>query len=231
MENRDIITLGELAQYLKLGEKTVLGMAKRSEIPGAKVGSQWRFMHSMIDDWLISRMKVIPQTDVAAIVEAGTDILPISRLILNDFVLMDVKPGSREEVLRQLVSPLVQKGIVKDGERFIGKLLEREEMASTAIGSGIAIPHLRHPQENPYGVPDLVVGICREGTEFMSLDKKKTYLFFLLCTDSEVVHVRVMAKLATFLRQSDVVTRLVQAADSEEVVKILIEADNKLLRV
>ena len=229
--NDEVMTVADVAKYLKLAEKTVLRMANRSEIPGAKVASQWRFRRSMIDDWLMSKMKVIPQTDIARLVERGSDILPISRLIAGDFILMNLKPGTKEEILRQLVQPLAKVGIVEEEETFLEKLMMRERMVSTAIGKGIAIPHIRNPRENPAGPPDLVVGICPEGTDFESADRDRTYLFFLLVTDSEVVHLRVMAKIATILRQADVVSRLINARNRDDVINTLIEADQKMLAV
>ena len=67
--DNEIMTLSEVASYLKIAEKTVSRMITRGEIPCTKVASQWRFMKSMIDDWLISRMNVVPQNDLAKILE------------------------------------------------------------------------------------------------------------------------------------------------------------------
>ncbi len=227
----DIMTLAEAAEYLKLSEKTVLKMAQRGEIPAAKIASQWRFRRQVLEDWLTSRMKVIPETDMARVVESGTDLLPISRLISEDYVVMDIRAGSKEEVLSQLIAPLVRNDVISDKEAFLKKLMQREQMASTALGQGVAIPHIRQPQENPAGLPDLVVGICREGTDFEAGDRHRTHLLFLLCTDSEVVHVRIMAKLANILRQPSFVSRLIEARNKDEVVGILIEADQKMLMI
>jgi len=229
VQEDEIMTVAEVARYLKLSEKTILGMANKGEIPAAKIASQWRFRRRIVDDWLASRMKVLPQTDLARLVEAGADILPISRIAAEDFIIMDLEAGSKEQVLRQLVRPLVRSGIVASEDAMVEKLMEREKMASTALGRGAAIPHLRHPEDNPAGQPDLVVGICREGTDFGSLDQRKTHLLFLLCTDSEVVHVRIMSKLAAILRQEDLVTRLIQSKTREEVMGLLIQADQKTL--
>jgi PTS system nitrogen regulatory IIA component len=233
MEYKDdeIMTVAEVAAYLKLSEKTIIAMANKNEIPAAKIASQWRFRRRIIDDWLAARMKVLPQTDLARLVESGSDILPISRIAAEDFIIMDLRPGSKEEVLRQMVRPMVRIGIVSSEEAMVEKLMTREMMTSTALGRGVAIPHLRHPEENQAGQPDLIVGICREGTDFGSIDHQKTHLFFLLCTDSEVVHIRIMSKLASIFRQEDVVTRLIHSKTKEEVMSLLIEADQKMLMI
>jgi len=90
---------------------------------------------------------------------------------------MNVQPGTKEEVLRQLVQPLVEHEFVKDGEDFVIKLMEREQMISTALGRGIAFPHVRRPREVQAVQPVLEIGICRQGTDFEALDGEKTSLF------------------------------------------------------
>jgi mannitol/fructose-specific phosphotransferase system IIA component (Ntr-type) len=97
-------------------------------------------------------------------------------------------------------------------------------MVTTGIGRGVAIPHLRHPKENPGGGPRMVVGICKAGTDYESMDGRMTHLFFLLVSDSEVVHLRVMAKLNQILREGDFVARLTNAKKTE-VLPILIEGE------
>jgi len=222
--DNEIMTLSEVAAYLKIAEKTVSRMITRGEIPCTKVASQWRFMKSMIDDWLISRMNVVPQNDLAKILENPEGLIPFTRLTSEDLILDNVKPGTKKDILAQLIQPLIQQEIIEDADDFLRKLLTREKMVTTGIGRGVAIPHLRHPKENPGGGPRMVVGICKAGTDYESMDGKTTHLFFLLVSDSEVVHLRVMAKLNQILRESDFVTRLTNAKKGD-VLPILIEGE------
>ena len=222
--DNEIMTLSEVASYLKIAEKTVSRMITRGEIPCTKVASQWRFMKSMIDDWLISRMNVVPQNDLAKILENPEGLIPFTRLTSEDLILDNVKPGTKKDILSQLIVPLVQQEIIEDADDFLRKLLTREKMVTTGIGRGVAIPHLRHPKENPGGGPRMVVGICKAGTDYESMDGKLTHLFFLLVSDSEVVHLRVLAKLNQILRESDYVNRLTNAK-KVDVLPILIEGE------
>lgn len=222
--DNEIMTLSEVASYLKIAEKTVSRMITRGEIPCTKVASQWRFMKSMIDDWLISRMNVVPQNDLAKILENPEGLIPFTRLTSEDLILDNVKAGSKKDILTQLIRPLVEQEIIEDAEDFLRKLLTREKMVTTGIGRGVAIPHLRHPKENPGGGPRMVVGICKGGTDYESMDGKLTHLFFLLVSDSEVVHLRVMAKLNQILREGDFVTRLINAKKTD-VLPILLEGE------
>jgi PTS system nitrogen regulatory IIA component len=226
-DNAEVMTLAEVAGYLRLAEKTVLRMVHKGQIPCAKVASQWRFLRSMIDDWLTAKMRVVPRNDLARLIESTPDVVPLSRLLKPEFILLNVRPGSKETVLRQLVEPLVRAGVLERAQPFLEKLLDRERIVSTAVGKGVAVPHLRNPRENPQGGPILVVGICREGTDFAALDKQKTQLFFLLCTDSEVVHLRVLAKVNRIAARMELMGRLTGTASVEEVLQILIQTDRE----
>jgi PTS system nitrogen regulatory IIA component len=223
----EVMTLPEVASYLRLAEKTVLRMVHKGQIPCAKVASQWRFLRSLIDDWLIAKMQVVPQNDLARLIESSPEVVPLARLLKTEYVVPDLRPGTKEDVLHQLVQPLLRSQFIDRERPFVDKLLEREGIVSTAVGRGVAIPHLRHPRENPGGGPVLVVGICRRGTDFEALDGEKTYLFFLLCTDSEVVHLRVLAKVNRIAGRKDAMQRLISAQTPAEVLKVLIRADQE----
>jgi PTS system nitrogen regulatory IIA component len=222
--DNEIMTLSEVANYLKIAEKTVSRMITRGEIPCTKVASQWRFMKSMIDDWLISRMNVVPQNDLAKILENPEGLIPFTRITNDDFIVENLKPGSKKEILSQLIVPLVEQEIIEDADEFLRKLITREKMVTTGIGRGVAIPHLRHPKENPGGLPRMVIGICKAGTDYDAMDGKLTHLFFLLVSDSEVVHLRVLAKLNQILREGEFVNRLTHARKNE-VLGILVEGE------
>ena len=126
MDNKDknvdqdqIMTLSETAQYLKLAEKTLLRMVHRQEIPCAKVGNQWRFLRAMVDDWLISRMQVVPRNDFGRLAEKNEEAVPLSRLIKPEYVVLSIQPDAKERVLAQLISPLEEKGILANTDAFL----------------------------------------------------------------------------------------------------------------
>ncbi len=221
------MTLAETASYLKVSEKTVLRMIRDRKIPCAKVSGQWRFVRTVLDDWLLSRMNVVHDNNLGSLVKTYNDSVPLSRLLRPEFILMEIEPGPKEKVLAQLVKPFKEYGIINDADVFVQRLCRREGMVSTAIGRGVAIPHVRNPEDNPSGGPLLCIGICREGTDFKSLDGKPTRLFFLVYTDSEVVHLRVMAKLTGLLRSEETVKRIIHASSPQQVLNEVVKEDHR----
>lgn len=224
VDSRDVMTLSEVAGYLKLAEKTVLRMAHRRQIPCAKVGSQWRFFRGVIDEWLLSQMKGAGHSELSRLIENEPDIVPLSRLLREELIVLDLHPGTKREVLRQLVEPMTRAGILQDGESFLTRLLDRENIAATTMGHGVAIPHLRNPRENPAG-PVLAIGVCREGTDFQAPDGEKTHLIFLLMANNEIVHLRVLAKLGRILRHEEILHRMRRVSTRSELMGLVIQAD------
>jgi PTS system nitrogen regulatory IIA component len=218
-----IMTLAEMADYLKVAKRSLVRMARRGDIPATKVASQWRFMRSVVDDWLIGRMKSLPDRELETLIESEKLPVPLSALIRPQLVRLDIEDLGMEGVLRLLTEPLVREQLLNDSGDFVEKLVEREEMVSTAIFPGIAIPHARKPEECPVVEPRIVVGVSRDGVDFNSLDGQPTFLFFLICANQVLLHLKIIAELALIFRRPGLVEILKIARDPHQVVGILLD--------
>jgi PTS system nitrogen regulatory IIA component len=221
IENENIMTLEEMAHYLKIARKVLLKMAQRGDIPATKVASQWRFMRTVVDDWLIGRMKSLPQPELERLVRTDKLMIPLRSLMRPELVRLDIKGNSKEKVLRELCQPLVAAGLLEDPVPLLEKLLEREEMVSTAIFPGIAIPHPRKPDECDVSEPRIVLGLSAAGVDFDSLDGQPTYALFLICANQVPVHLKVLAELTLLFRQSGLVDDLRRARSAVEALELL----------
>ena len=224
-DSNDIMTVNEVAKYLKISEKSVIRMAQKGEIPVTKIASQWRFMKAVIDDWLISRMDVSSKSYIAN----TSKNIPIytSRLIKPEYILMNIEPGNKEVILKQLIKPLIDNDLIKDAQAYLKLLIEREEIVSTGIGKGIAIPHIRNPKQYPITEPAIIIGVCKKGTNFDSLDGQETNLFFLVCADCEVVHLKIMAKIAFLTKNINILNKLKKAKSPNEILSEIIRLDQE----
>jgi excisionase family DNA binding protein len=222
-ENTKIMTLSEMSDYLKIAKRSLLRMARRGDIPATKVASQWRFMRSVVDDWLISRMKALPDRELETLIESDKLPLPLSAVLRPELVRLDIEDTGKEAVLELLTELLVREKLLdEDATSFRKKLSEREEMVSTAIFPGIAIPHFRKPEECPIPEPRIVVGISRTGVDFNSLDGQPTYLFFLICANQVILHLKIIAELALIFRRPNLVEKLKNSRDPRQVLEVLL---------
>ncbi len=113
-------------------------------------------------------------------------------------------------------------------QRLNEALVEREELCSTAIDSGVAIPHVKL-----LDIPDITIAFARseEGIDFDSLDGKKTHLFAVLITPENrptETHITLLARIARILGQNKVRSRLVASKEAHDIYNLLIEEDEKL---
>ena len=226
----NIFTLSETAKYLKLSERTILRMVKKNEIPVTKVGGQWRFIKGIIDEWLITNMQRSKAGNLTALVENGEIKLNLSRLIPSFNVIMDIKPGNKKYIIEQLVKPLAASRYIENEESYIDKLYKREQMVSTALVNSVAIPHIRNLKDNPDKEPCIVLGICREGTDFESMDGKKTKLFFLVSAPSDVVHLRILSKISQLCGDLNIINSIISSNTSDEVLSLLIKYEKNFLK-
>jgi len=222
------MTLAELANYLKVAEKTVVRMAREGKIPGTKVASQWRFMRSMVDQWLENRMQRVNTDNMFELMKMAPEVVPVSRLVAPDLMLFDIKPGNVPDVLEQLITPLEHKGLVENSKKYLQLLIERENLHSTAIAPGVAIPHARSPASSTLNQSALVVGICPEGTDFGADDHEKTHVFLLICSEDDMVHLRLLGKISKLLSKPKVIQRLKTCTSSEQVIALLAETEWKI---
>ncbi len=105
-------------------------------------------------------------------------------------------------------------------------LLERERLATTAIGEGVAIPH---GKLDAVGKLVAVVGRAPEGVDFDSMDGRPTHLFFVLVApeNSTGVHLKALARISRLFKDPEFRTRLMQARDAQEIFRVIADEDAK----
>jgi PTS system nitrogen regulatory IIA component len=228
-QNEEIMTLQELARYLRIEEKTALGMAERGDIPAINIANEWRFMRTIIDDWLMSKMNYPSKPALVQMLERAEIILPLSRLIRTEHMVLDVIPGTMEEVIEQLVAPLEKTKTVIDPGKLFRMIVEREHIHTTAVGNGVAIPHVRDTTNCPVNEACIVLGVCRDGTCYDQNSDKKTNLFFLVGTDSDIVHLKIMSKLAHLIRNNGAVETIIGVKHEKDIIRTLIGIDQDII--
>ncbi len=125
-------------------------------------------------------------------------------------------------MLRALAEGMAKAGVTVDADVMYRRLLEREELGSTAIGSAVAIPHCK--MEDLSRVV-LGIGLSREGVEFESEDGKPVRLFFVVVSPAETpaAHLRSLAAISKWVKADRHVDRLLELEAPEDIRDLLRE--------
>jgi nitrogen PTS system EIIA component len=156
----------------------------------------------------------------------GSAPIKLSNLIKSNLVSLNLKATSRDGVLKELVS-LSSLG-EKAQQILLVNLKQREELGSTGIGKGVAIPHCRSLLLNSL---TLIVGRTKAGVEFDAIDKKPARLFFLIIApphDPQNQYLIVLGKIAQMAKQIGAGDALFATDDQQEFLNRIIELENKL---
>jgi PTS system nitrogen regulatory IIA component len=143
-----------------------------------------------------------------------------------DLVVPDLHEREKIAVLRELAGHFAAHCPGVDAEALVKVLVERERLASTAIGEGVAIPHAKF---DAVGQLTACVGRAREGVNFDSIDGKPTYVFFVLVApqSSTGAHLKALARISRLFKDPGFRTRLMQANDAGELYRVIADEDAK----
>lgn len=152
--------------------------------------------------------------------------MKLSDFVVREAILTDLQATGKEETIREIVRSLQAAGKIAEGdtEGVIQAIRGREELGSTGIGQGVAVPHTRHPT-----VDQLIgtVALSAKGVDFAALDGEPVDIFFLLISppNRPGEHLRALENISRHLKDERFVSFLRQAKTREQVIDLLEEAD------
>ena len=154
----------------------------------------------------------------------------LTDFVVSDAILPDLDADTKDAAIRGMVESLSEAGRIPatDSEGIISSILKREELGSTGIGNGVAVPHTKHPAVDQLTA---TVALSNRGVDFASLDGEAVHILFLLISPPDLPgdHLRGLESISRHLRNPNFCNFLRQAQSCEEVVELLQEADNDQL--
>lgn len=147
--------------------------------------------------------------------------------ICREAIITDLEAESKPDVIRAMAGALMRAGKIEEEqlEGIVEAILNREELGSTGIGRGVAVPHTKHSTvEKLFGT----VAVSPEGVDFESLDGEKVHLLFLLVSppDRPGDHLRALENISRQLRDDTFCRFLKQSQTADDIWQLLEEADN-----
>lgn len=146
--------------------------------------------------------------------------LQLSNLLKDKYINLALKGHTKRKLLEELVDFVAQSGKIKDKKAILREIMKRENLGSTGIGYGVAIPHAKVQKARGFV---LVLGRHEGGIDFGALDGAKTHLFFMLVSPKDEVgnHLKILAEISRLVKDKFIVESLKRAKDKKEIIKII----------
>ena len=151
----------------------------------------------------------------------------ITDFLFSTHIIPSLKAITKEEVLAELVEVLARNDTDVNKQELVQILIEREELGSTGIGDGVAIPHGKFE-----GIDHILAGFGKSerGVDFNSMDSKPAHLFFVLIApkNSAGDHLKALARISRVIKDPILKRSLLSAETTEEIYNLLEESDLRL---
>lgn len=152
--------------------------------------------------------------------------MKLADIVCFDAIVAQLNSNKRDDVISELVKSLVDHQKMKgvDAKSLAKAVIKRENEASTGIGKGVAVPHVKHESVTE---PVAVVGCSQQGIDFVSLDKQPVYSVFLLLSPAANPdkHLQAMETIFKNLQKDDFRRFLRQAQTAEAIMEAIKDAD------
>ena len=153
--------------------------------------------------------------------------MKLHALLDDGLILPRLEARDRTGVLREMAARLEARHAPGLDDTLLEKLLKREELGTTAIGKGVAVPHCR---AKGLKVPALLLGLSPDGVAFDAVDGKPSHVFFLLVSpeDNPGAGLRLLAAIAGLVRRSrGLSSKLIKAPTPEAIIGVLRAEEEK----
>lgn len=234
----DSLSIAELAKYLQRDARDLEKLASQGRLPARRVAGDWRFSRTEVNDWLEREFSGLTDRQLEG-VEAGVQGQVVDTVKLEVLVRDLMSPATTAVPLNARTAPGVLKELVEvangtwqvyQPEKVLAAVKAREEMHTTALPGGVAIPHPRHPLVDSLGDSVLAFGRTLSGIPFGGGRHQLTDLFFVvLCRDVRT-HLQVLARLSRMFQREGFLDRLRECETAVESLRVIAETEEDVLK-
>jgi nitrogen PTS system EIIA component len=211
------LTIRDLTEILNVSEKTVRRWIKQGTIPAYRIQGQYRFNKAEILEWATAQ-----RINVASNIFTEPEDFPVTGLadaLSAGGIFYRVHGSDKESALKAVVENI---RLPDDADRamLLQFILAREAIASTGIGDGIAIPHVRNPLVLNVDQPIVTLCFLEKPIEFLSLDSQPVFCLFTIVAPTVRSHLYLLSRLAFALRNPDFKNAIKHQNSRDEIIAL-----------
>jgi nitrogen PTS system EIIA component len=214
------LTIRDLTKLLNVAESTVSRWIKQKGLPSQQVGGQYRVNRAELLEWATAN-NVRVSLELFDHLEADAETVPcLAEALEVGGIHYQLRDTSKDQALRALVQVLpLPDGV--DRELLLRLFLAREASASTALGDGIAIPHVRNPIVLHVSRPTITLAFLERPVDFGALDGKPVYVLFSIISPTTRSHLQMLSRLSFALHDPKFREAVIRQAPREEIMQAI----------
>ncbi|MEE9119019.1 MAG: PTS sugar transporter subunit IIA [Calditrichia bacterium] len=151
--------------------------------------------------------------------------------VLNeDLINISLTGTNRDECIKELIDKLATARTLKNTDSIFDAVLEREEIMTTGVGNGIAIPHCKHTDSPEFAV---CLGIQPKGIDFQSIDKKNVNIIFLLVgpENNPGLHIKLLSRISRLMSNEELRQQLLECKSDKEAFDLIHDEENYFFEI
>lgn len=219
-------SLTEIANDLGLNLDTLDRWIRQGKIPVNKQGTMGIFNESELNRWAEKQRKtpMNPEDEHNLQKECQSEHSPLFSALKRGGVFHNITGTTKDEILQAAVDMIPAFPEKESGEIY-HQLMERENLASTGIGQGVAIPHPRNPLKKGVTDPMIVTCFLEKSVDFEAIDDKPVSVLFIILSPTVENHLNMLSRLSFCLRDSGFMALLRQKPDADSFLNRIKEME------
>lgn len=221
------LSVKEAARLLSVSEKTIYRWIQKEVIPAYRIQEQYRFNRAELMEWAISRRVGATPESLLSPADPASPRISLCSALEAGGIFYRISGSNRDQVLADVVTHLrLADGI--DRDKLLRLLIVRENLCSTGIGNGIALPHLRNPGILPISRATVTLCFLENKVDFHALDGLPVDTLFTIMTPDLPAHLNLYARL-NFLLQRPALRRMLAIPGGREEIMTTLRAEEECL--
>ena len=211
------LTVKDAAKALNVAEKTVYRWIQSGGLPAYRVAGQYRINRAMLFDWATSKRINFSVEEPRNKEPEATALPTLAEALQEGGIHYRVGGGAKADVLKAVVALLKLPDPVNRDVLFQA-LLAREQLQSTGVGDGIALPHVRNPAVLEISTPMICLCFLDAPIEFDALDGKPVKILFVPLSPNVRIHLHLLSRISFALRNPGFKALLAAEGRRDEII-------------
>ena len=219
------LKLKEVSALLDIPEKTILAWVSQRKLRAYKIYNQYRFNRDELNEWIL-KGKVQVSAEALQRVQSAVPV-SLTKLVTRGGIFHNIEGTTVKEVLTNAVQGIpaaegIDRGII------ISSLLEREEMMTTGLGEGLALPHPRNPIVSDVLNESVSICFLKEPVDFNAIDGKLVHTLVIILSANPRRHLDILSKVSYLCRQWEFIKMVNEKADGDDIIDCIQRAEHAM---